>query len=70
MENNTQPRNIFEAINLNIAAVAQDVAYLCKKVTELEQKMDSIYSAFYPPQEQPNATGDAFGNSQISSDND
>lgn len=54
-----QPKNIFEVINLNVAAVAQDVAYLCKKTTELEQKIDAIYSALYPPQEQPNATGDA-----------
>ena len=64
-----QPKNIFEIINLNVAAVAQDICYLCNKTNELEQKIDAIYRALYP-QELPNADGEVIENSQVVSEND
>lgn len=53
-----QPRNIFEVMSLNIIALAQDIAYLCQRTNEIEKRIDAIYQALYPPQEQPNAAGD------------
>ena len=55
--------NIFEIINANIVALSEDLNIMHKKI-------DDMYRVLYPPQEQPNATGDASVYSQVSSDND
>ena len=44
--------NIFEIINANIVALSEDLNIMHKKI-------DDMYRVLYPPQEQPNATGDA-----------
>lgn len=48
--------SIFEIINANIVALSEDLNILHAKV-------DEMHKVLYPPQEQPNATGDAPVNS-------
>lgn len=52
--------NIFEIINANIVGMSEDMNLMHKKI-------DDIYRVLYPPQEQPNATGDAPDESEVSS---
>ena len=52
--------NILEIINANIVALSEDLNIM-------HQKIDDMYKVLYPPQEQPNATGDAHEDSQVSS---
>ena len=52
--------NIFEIINANIVGMSEDMNLMHKKI-------DDIYRVLYPPQEQPNATGDAPEDSEVSS---
>ena len=48
--------SIFEIINANIVALSEDLNIMHKKI-------DDMYRVLYPPQELPNATGDAPVNS-------
>lgn len=52
--------NIFEIINANIVGMSEDMNLMHKKI-------DEIYRVLYPPQEQPNAAGDAPADSEVSS---
>ena len=52
--------NIFEIINANIVALSEDLNIMHRKI-------DDMYKVLYPPQEQPNATGDAPDESEVSS---
>lgn len=62
-QQNTQPQqrpqNIFELINVNVVDMSKDLVSLYDRVTAMEEKVNLIYLALYPPVEQPNATGDA-----------
>lgn len=58
MEEN-KPRNIFEAINKNVVDMSYDLVKVYERVASIEEKVEQIYLALYPPLEQPNATGDA-----------
>ena len=63
MENNKQPRTIFDAINENIVNMSEDMNLMHGKVDDLQAKVDVLYKALVPAQEgeesEPNATGDA-----------
>lgn len=52
--NRTQPRNIFEAINMNIVDMSQDLV-------ALHQKVDAIYNVLFPAQINSIAEPDAPG---------
>lgn len=55
--------NIFEIINANIVALSEDLNIMHKKI-------DAVYQVLYPLQEQPNTTGDAPVDSQVSGETD
>lgn len=57
MEMNNKPRNIFEAINMNVVEMSQDLVEAYKRLDAMQEKLDMIYDALYPPMEEPNATG-------------
>lgn len=63
MENNKQPRTIFDAINENIVSMSEDMNLMHGKVDDLLAKVNVLYNALVPAQvgeeEKPNATGDA-----------
>jgi hypothetical protein len=63
MENNKQPRTIFDAINENIVSMSEDMNLMHGKVDDLLAKVDVLYNALVPAQvgedSEPNATGDA-----------
>lgn len=46
----TKPRNIFEAINQNIVDLSQDIVLIYSRV-------EAIYKALYPDTSEPNAIG-------------
>ena len=54
--------NIFEIINGNIVALSEDLVIMHKKI-------DEIHAVLYPPQEEPNATGETPVEEQVSSNN-
>lgn len=53
-----QPRNLFELINMNVVDMSKDLVSLYDRVSAMEEKINMIYLALYPPMEEPNATGD------------
>mgnify|MGYP003306114310 FL=1 len=53
-----QPRNLFELINVNVVDMSKDLVSLHDRVVSMEEKVNMIYLALYPPMEEPNATGD------------
>lgn len=63
MENNKQPRTIFDAINENIVSMSEDMNLMHGKVDDLLAKVDVLYNALVPAQvdedSEPNATGGA-----------
>ena len=54
--------NIFEIINNNIVGLSEDLVLMHKKI-------DEIHAVLYPPQEEPNATGETHVEEQVSSNN-
>lgn len=62
MENNKQPRTIFDAINENIVSMSEDMNLMHGKIDALLAKVDVLYNALVPAQEpqeeQPNAVGE------------
>lgn len=62
MENNKQPRTIFDAINENIVSMSEDMNLMHGKVDDLLAKVNVLYNALVPAQvgeeEKPNAVGD------------
>ena len=53
----TKPRNIFEAINQNIATLSEDLHDLMTQVSGMQQEIIALSLMFKAP-EQPNARGE------------
>lgn len=50
MENNKQPRTIFDAINENIVSMSEDMNLMHGKVDDLLAKVNVLYNALVPAQ--------------------